>query len=312
MDFSEFTRGRFVPCQIINYKNITIDQLCFDFRSLRYDEATHEKAIPPHLHDFFELHYIVEGEVETTVNGVTRVCGPGHFYLMTPMSMHSHATVGPSHAGWKGFALRWVIRRAESDQVNPDLEQMYLYMMNAPAAIIDDEGLAVGQDMSGILRLCQGEHSVTELMLRLVGLLWHVSIRYMRTNTRITPALPRGLDKSQNHLAASIDYINKHVGDRISASDVAQSLFVSYSHLERLYTQYLNTSVNAYILRVKMDRAIHLLMSTNDTVRDIAASVGFSSPSYFTNTFKEYFGESPKWYRIYYNKLYFVGDPSIL
>ena len=48
------------------------------------------------------------------------------------------------------------------------------------------------------------------------------------------------------------------------------------------------------LLRVaRLKRAASLLASTEKTVAEITYEVGFSSPSYFTKCYKEYFGESP-------------------
>ncbi len=312
MDLGYFTEEKFAPCHLLNYKGISVDQLHFDFRGLRYDAAS-DQDVGTHVHDFYELQYVFGGEIETTVNGVTRVCGPGRFYLITPMSLHSHACVKSRSNMYRGFTVRWRFRRVDSDQFNPDLEQSYLNLLNAPFTIFPDDRYVMAQDLIDRIELCRRAQTATVPLLHLVRMILRVSeFCACKSNNKLDD-LPRIRDKAHDHLMASIDYINKHLGERISAADVADHVFVSYSHLERLYMHYLNTSINVYINRVKMDRAIHLLLSTDLSVRAVAKATGFSSPSYFTNTFKEHFGQPPKWFRAYYNdKRYFKDDPALL
>lgn len=46
-----------------------------------------------------------------------------------------------------------------------------------------------------------------------------------------------------------------------------------------------------------MERAARLLRETEDSIAQIARSVGYGSQSRFTAAFKEYFGVSPTEYR---------------
>ena len=48
------------------------------------------------------------------------------------------------------------------------------------------------------------------------------------------------------------------------------------------------------LLRIaRLKRAASLLASSEKTVAEVTYEVGFSSPSYFTKCYKEYFGENP-------------------
>ena len=43
----------------------------------------------------------------------------------------------------------------------------------------------------------------------------------------------------------------------------------------------------------RLKKAASLLASSEKTISEITYEVGFTSPSYFTKCYKEYFGESP-------------------
>lgn len=54
-----------------------------------------------------------------------------------------------------------------------------------------------------------------------------------------------------------------------------------------------NYSPNELVRIARLKKAASLLASSEKTISEITYEVGFTSPSYFTKCYKEYFGESP-------------------
>ena len=52
-----------------------------------------------------------------------------------------------------------------------------------------------------------------------------------------------------------------------------------------------------YLTKLRIEKAKHLLMTTNDRVFEISQSVGFNNEYYFNRRFKEHVGISPGQYR---------------
>ena len=51
--------------------------------------------------------------------------------------------------------------------------------------------------------------------------------------------------------------------------------------------------VNDYINRLRIERAVELLTSTDKPINDIASEVGFTYPRYFSTLFKKIKGVTP-------------------
>lgn len=79
----------------------------------------------------------------------------------------------------------------------------------------------------------------------------------------------------------------------ITVEEIGSRLGLSRVQFYRKIKALTNYSPNE-ILRIRRLKTAHgLLTSTESTVSEIAYKVGFSSPSYFTKCFREYFGELP-------------------
>lgn len=90
-------------------------------------------------------------------------------------------------------------------------------------------------------------------------------------------------------------------GDRqLSLNEIAQSINVSPWHLCRLFKMATGTSVNQYLLGLRMQKAKELLETTCLRVKEIMNQVGIRDESHFARTFKKLYRVSPSQYRAMY------------
>lgn len=78
---------------------------------------------------------------------------------------------------------------------------------------------------------------------------------------------------------------------------LADNCYISASYLSDLLSKETGRSVKDHINDFLVEKAKHLLLSSNDTVSSIAYSLGFNYPHYFGRIFKQKTGLSPKDYR---------------
>jgi AraC-like DNA-binding protein/DNA gyrase inhibitor GyrI len=80
----------------------------------------------------------------------------------------------------------------------------------------------------------------------------------------------------------------------MSLADLAAKLNLSPYYFQRLFKQEMNESPSAYINRVRLERAGHLLKAGTDySMAQIAEDCGFSSAAVFNRSFKHRFKVSP-------------------
>lgn len=94
-----------------------------------------------------------------------------------------------------------------------------------------------------------------------------------------------------------MNFIRSRVYEPITLSDVAASVRRSTSYVAKLFKRDLNTHVNTYITRCKLEEAQTMLIFTEKSLSQISSDLCFSSQSYFQNLFKKEFDVTPAQFR---------------
>lgn len=94
-----------------------------------------------------------------------------------------------------------------------------------------------------------------------------------------------------------IHYINIHLDENLTILKLAQVGNYSPFHFHRIMRAYLGESLGAYIVRIRLETAVTLLIHTNEAINEIAFKVGYENPSSFNKAFKKRFGIAPVEFR---------------
>ena len=95
----------------------------------------------------------------------------------------------------------------------------------------------------------------------------------------------------------AIRFIQQNVCEHITVEDVAAHTGFSRSYFSTYFKKELGFSVNAFIMRCKMEEAKQLLKYTDKSVGVISSYLCFSSQSHFQTTFRKQYGVTPLQYR---------------
>ena len=83
------------------------------------------------------------------------------------------------------------------------------------------------------------------------------------------------------------------IDSELSVEELGSKMGLSRVQLYRKIKALTNYSPNELVRIARLKKAASLLASSEKTISEITYEVGFTSPSYFTKCYKEYFGESP-------------------
>lgn len=97
--------------------------------------------------------------------------------------------------------------------------------------------------------------------------------------------------------------LRKHLDDSsFGVRELASEIGVSRVHLNRKMKERYGMSPNSFIRSYRLKQAAYFLVNNDVNISEVAYRVGFSSHSHFSNTFREYFGMTPKEFIAYYSE----------
>lgn len=92
-------------------------------------------------------------------------------------------------------------------------------------------------------------------------------------------------------------FIEHNYQSMISLDSLAENCSLSKYYLSHRFAELYGKSPIAYLNEVRLVSARDLLLTTNHSIEEIAGCIGFSSTSYFSQSFQKNFHESPQQFR---------------
>ena len=101
-----------------------------------------------------------------------------------------------------------------------------------------------------------------------------------------------GNDKAFLNRLISIVEANLN-NEQFGVSELAERMRLNRSYVHRKLKSITKKSVSEFIREIRLQKAKELLEQGTDNISEVAYSVGFSSPSYFSKCFHDFYGYSP-------------------
>ena len=79
-----------------------------------------------------------------------------------------------------------------------------------------------------------------------------------------------------------------------NVEDLAAQVGISRIHLNRKLKELIDTTPSALIKNTRLKQGAFLLVQSDVSIAEVAYSVGFNSPAYFSANFAAYFKMTPK------------------
>lgn len=105
------------------------------------------------------------------------------------------------------------------------------------------------------------------------------------------------LSVMENRVKNGIEFIRKHYKEKNCAEKLAEQEKVSMRYLARLFKKYSDNSPQAHVIRIRIEEAKRLLRTTDISISDVAAEVGYDDVMQFSKIFHKHTGVSPTNFR---------------
>lgn len=105
-------------------------------------------------------------------------------------------------------------------------------------------------------------------------------------------------NKNNSVIYSIVEYINSHLAEEITLKGLGELFHINPYYLSQLFKEDTGINYRNYLITARINEAKSLLVTTQMTISQIAAAVGFSDYRAFTKVFKKYEGMLPTEYRV--------------
>lgn len=248
-------------------------------------------------HDFWEFIYADRGMLSVRAGDAEFTLRQGQLLLHPPGEFHSVATAGNAAANAIVASFECVsdeLRLLCGHVINVSMRERTLL-----SGIVNEARSVFVNDLGdpGFTRLVRREAgwdfgAEQYILLMLETLL----IRLIRRAGSSSIRAPESRHTGGEYFAMVAEYVERNLDSLFSVDALSAMAGVSASHLERLCRRATGMSVIQYCRARRIERAREMLREGQLSVTAIAAATGFSSVHYFSRTFKDVVGMSPREY----------------
>ena len=231
----------------------------------------------------YQLLYIVSGKGHFYFKGEDRVVYAGRMVLIQPRQEQRYEYFGADkpEVYWVHFTGSDVKNILRKYQIPMDDPIFYSGASSTYSYIF--------KEMIHELQNCKtGYEELLSMYLHQIFLL------VQRTRQEERPTVSTYI---QEEMEFARRYFNEHYNEPISIQDYAESRNMSVCYFQRNFKQIVNHTPMQYLLTIRVNNAASLLETTDYSMAEISAIVGYEDPLYFSRLFRKIKGMSPSDYR---------------
>ena len=286
----------------------------FDTFNNRYKKPN-ELLSPPHVHSYYEINYVRSGGFRYVIDETDINMTSGDVIIIYPNVIHASYTErdcspeNPTEATVLKFSPAFLYPQ----NLGPtDLKHLMLPLKFNGSYSLIHKGDPLHKEL--IYHINEAKREIThrkagyELTLRAhASLVYSKILRELSVSEEPEPIQSEAKAANLDIIRHALEYVEEHYSEPITMQQLAKESNVNYYYFSRLFQQYTNQGFRDYLMKFRINKAVRMLLQTNESVTNIAIDCGFEAISYFIKKFQEEMGVTPKNFR----KQYFSAeDPN--
>lgn len=242
-----------------------------------------------HQHNEYEIIYVVEGEVEITINNVVYRVSNQTLVFLNNLENHSVKQISEKY---RRYYVTLHTVPTDAFIRNPDILNVLKNHAGLPNCI-DVSGIpvTVTNIFHKLLKSDPNELFANELISSWIS---ELLIYVLRLN-------PCQIDMVSSACKQRIlnvqTYLDIHYRENIRIDSLAKQFYISQCHLSHQFKELTGYSPKQYLTMVRLKNAAVMLATTETPISELAATCGFSDINNFIKQFKRIFGCTPSSFR---------------
>lgn len=241
-----------------------------------------------HTHAYTEIFYVVGGSGKFNIEGKLLPVTTDDMVIVNPNVEHTEVSYNQRPLEYIVLGVEGLEYSAGEDA---DERWFMTNLQNAREALLhalremlrEIEFKAVGYEL-----ICQDLLEV--LILRLMR---HAGLQFLPTKTEHR----KPGRKPSKECAAVRHYIDNHFKENINLDMLSELVHVNKYYMVHSFTKEYGISPINYLISRRIEESKYLLSDTDHSLSQISHMLGFSSPSYFSQSFRRLEGMSPMEFR---------------
>jgi AraC family transcriptional regulator, arabinose operon regulatory protein len=152
--------------------------------------------------------------------------------------------------------------------------------------------LACTEDVLSDFEVAYGHMAAVHTRVRLIAAATALA-RFLGMIQLRRHAMERHVRTEEENIQQTIDHMRRHLDRPLTLHELANLAHMSVSRYDTVFAKRTGCPPIAYFNRMRIQRASRLLQETSLTVKEIAGTLGFEDPYYFSRLFKKHAGVSP-------------------
>ena len=249
--------------------------------------------IQMHWHNELEILFILKGSIELRIGSELYLLKENDLILINSKEVHN-----TSRTQEENIVLALQINPEYYDRLYPKFSNMYFKCNSLVAGEKEEEAFGILRSFLAKIawetnKKREGYKLIIGSQLNLLGAYLVNRFDYHLIEDVKTIAT----DNDIYRLEKIVTYINENIEQKITLKEIASREHISPYYLSHFFKGKMGISFQEYINIIRLDKATSLLITTNETITDIALKCGFSSTNYFNKLFKENYNLTPTEYR---------------
>jgi len=251
-----------------------------------------------HWHSGFQFCYVTCGEVQIQTAERTILLEAGDGMFIQAQQVHKAMNKSPE-AAYISLNLPVYFLGLEGSELYHRFMEPVLYATDVESIVSrkSDPGM---KTFLSLLKIC-AEKAATEneahslhLMADLL-LLWEELLHLISTSAH--KKVKR--TGTNQRLQDILKYLQENYSKKIALQKIADHINLSKSECARFFKKITGETIFNYLLKLRIEKSIELLKTTDKPITEIALETGFTSQSYYDQRFRKLKGLSPLKYRNY-------------
>ncbi|MBB2482300.1 helix-turn-helix domain-containing protein [Bacillus sp. APMAM] len=278
-----------------NIQKVSNQNLLFPFSFVFQDTKSPQRELSNHVHDYYEIVYVYSGQGTFFIGDVFYRMQQGDVFLIPNNTIHRAMPDkdNPVTSTIIFFSPTLLYNNPVDEffsyiHLFEETKKFNIYQISLPSEAqqkIEKQLLTIQQEITN--EELGAKHASLIILHQIILDLYRIRIK-SNAKSRIY---------NSDWITDILAYINEHLGEALSLTELANKSLVSTSHFSRIFKQKTGMGLIEYLNTKRIIKAKELVLTTTYTVSQIAERCGFESVSHFHRIFKKYLKMTPATYR---------------